>query len=222
MGSNKKAQAALEFLMTYGWAILVVLIVIAALGYFNVLNPTMLLPEKCTLPPGFKCEDHIFNLYTGSAVLKLNNARGQDAEITGIQIGNPGDANYCSIDTGSFPLSQVQTNGDLGVLLSNGESTEISVPCQSMVSSTGKQKTLFKVTWRQPGGESHTIDGDMVFRANTDPWPTADMCNTVSGAGLCADYQTIFPSSGNFKGFGCECMLHNAPSCSGYTHPPDC
>ena len=35
---NKKGQAALEFLMTYGWAILAAIIVIGALGsyfYFN-------------------------------------------------------------------------------------------------------------------------------------------------------------------------------------------
>ena len=49
MFMKKKAQAAMEFLMTYGWAILVVLIVIGALAYFGVLNPQNLLPEKCTL-----------------------------------------------------------------------------------------------------------------------------------------------------------------------------
>lgn len=36
---SKKSQAAMEFLMTYGWAILVALIVISALAYFGVLNP---------------------------------------------------------------------------------------------------------------------------------------------------------------------------------------
>lgn len=38
MYNNKKGQAALEFLMTYGWAILAAIIVIGALGsyfYFN-------------------------------------------------------------------------------------------------------------------------------------------------------------------------------------------
>lgn len=35
---NKKSQAAMEFLMTYGWAILVVLAAIAALAYFGVLK----------------------------------------------------------------------------------------------------------------------------------------------------------------------------------------
>ena len=51
MGS-KRAQAAMEFLMTYGWAILVVLAAIGALAYFGVLSPDRFLPEKCTLPSG--------------------------------------------------------------------------------------------------------------------------------------------------------------------------
>ncbi len=36
---SKKLQAAMEFLMTYGWAIFVVLAVIAAMAYFGVLSP---------------------------------------------------------------------------------------------------------------------------------------------------------------------------------------
>ena len=47
---KKKAQAAMEFLMTYGWAILVVLVVIGALAYFGVLSPKKLLPDKCLFP----------------------------------------------------------------------------------------------------------------------------------------------------------------------------
>ena len=42
----KKGQAAMEFLMTYGWAILIVLAAIGALAYFGVLSPNKLLPER--------------------------------------------------------------------------------------------------------------------------------------------------------------------------------
>ena len=54
---RKKAQAAMEFLMTYGWAILVVLAAIAALAYFGVLSPDRFLPSKCVFPSGFGCID---------------------------------------------------------------------------------------------------------------------------------------------------------------------
>ncbi|MBU0757967.1 MAG: hypothetical protein KKF44_07895 [Nanoarchaeota archaeon] len=45
---NRKGQAAMEFLMTYGWAILVVIAAIAALAYFGVLSPEKMLPERTT------------------------------------------------------------------------------------------------------------------------------------------------------------------------------
>ena len=49
---SKKSQQALEFLMTYGWAILVVLIAIGALAYFGVLKTPVWVecrenPDKC-------------------------------------------------------------------------------------------------------------------------------------------------------------------------------
>jgi hypothetical protein len=45
----KKSQAAMEFLMTYGWALLIILLVIAALAYFGMLNPERFLPDKVTV-----------------------------------------------------------------------------------------------------------------------------------------------------------------------------
>ena len=36
---NRKSQSAMEYLMTYGWAILVVLIALGALFYLGVFNP---------------------------------------------------------------------------------------------------------------------------------------------------------------------------------------
>ncbi|MBI4173702.1 MAG: hypothetical protein HY519_03195 [Candidatus Aenigmarchaeota archaeon] len=39
MGTTRKAQAAMEYLMTYGWAIIIIIIVAAALYYLNVFSP---------------------------------------------------------------------------------------------------------------------------------------------------------------------------------------
>lgn len=39
---HKKGQAAMEFLMTYGWAILAAIIAIGVLAYFGVFNPSRL------------------------------------------------------------------------------------------------------------------------------------------------------------------------------------
>jgi hypothetical protein len=52
---NKKAQIAMEFLMTYGWAILVVLIVLAALFFLGIFNPRV--SNTCIATAPFVCSD---------------------------------------------------------------------------------------------------------------------------------------------------------------------
>jgi len=81
MLKNRKSQAAMEFLMTYGWAILVVLIVIGALAYFGVLNPQRLLPERCTFPTGISCRDHIASASGENITLEILNGLGRDIKI---------------------------------------------------------------------------------------------------------------------------------------------
>ena len=46
---QKKSQNAMESIMTYGWVILVVIVVIAALVFFGVLDIDMLFPDKITV-----------------------------------------------------------------------------------------------------------------------------------------------------------------------------
>ena len=55
----RRGQAALEFLTTYGWALLVILVMVGAIAYFGILKPDTLLPERCQVSPGFTCEDYI-------------------------------------------------------------------------------------------------------------------------------------------------------------------
>jgi hypothetical protein len=57
---KKRGQAAMEFLMTYGWAILVLLGAIIALSNFGVLNPDNFRPNKCIFTGSARifCEDY--------------------------------------------------------------------------------------------------------------------------------------------------------------------
>lgn len=82
---RKKSQAALEFLSTYGWVILVVIAAVIALSYFGVLNPKTL-PKKCTIEAGIGCLD--FKVHEDSIILVLKNARGEDINVETISIGD--------------------------------------------------------------------------------------------------------------------------------------
>ena len=82
---NRKSQAAMEFLMTYGWAILVVLAAIAALAYFGVLSPEKFLPEKCILEPGLACIAH--KVEPTKTTLVITNSKGTTIKVTSITVG---------------------------------------------------------------------------------------------------------------------------------------
>ncbi|HIH05070.1 TPA: hypothetical protein HA281_01555 [Candidatus Woesearchaeota archaeon] len=134
MMMNKKGQAALEFLMTYGWAILVVLIAIGALAYFGVLSPSNLLPSKCTLQPGMVCADQ--KITPGQVTVVLKNGYGADITIHNVTLTSCG--NYASYGilkngvqasfvvncNGSQPLQGSRYNGVLNVSYTN-EDTEL-------------------------------------------------------------------------------------------------
>ena len=79
-----KAQAALEFLTTYGWAFLVILVMIGTLAYFGILNPSRILPNRCTFSSEFSCSDHL--LKADEVRVKLKNNLGEPIELTSVSL----------------------------------------------------------------------------------------------------------------------------------------
>ena len=97
---NRKAQGALEFLTTYGWAFLVILIMIGAMMYFGILNPDKFLPERCTTNTGFSCEEQ--NIVADSSETKITFVIKNNLPQT-IKLGS----------TGTLATSDISLNGDL-------------------------------------------------------------------------------------------------------------
>ena len=101
----------MEYLMTYGWAILVIIVVIAVLFYIGVLNPRNITPTSCTFPPGFSCATYKLNQSNGHMLLKLGHAVGRRIVITNISCtqysaGTPSAGNY------SLSANQSVNNGE--------------------------------------------------------------------------------------------------------------
>ena len=72
----KKGQAALEFLLTYGWAILAILVAVGALSYYGGFF-NGLLPNRCEVGPPFTCMEYKASS-NGEILLGLQNV-GDDA-----------------------------------------------------------------------------------------------------------------------------------------------
>ena len=102
---NNRSQAALEFLMTYGWAILVVLVAVGALAYFGVLSPDKFLPARCTLQAGIACLDHKVDNGgvggVGRVQVVLQNSLGYDISSITLKAGGCGTQTASDLANGA-------------------------------------------------------------------------------------------------------------------------
>lgn len=180
--TRKRGQAALEFLMTYGWAILVVLIVIGALAYFGVLNPTIMLPEKCTLQMGMYCKNHLI-LSDNSVYFELENGMGKGVILRKVNVS--GDFINCWADftipnNGSSTCSNPfygDFHGKKGLHIANGKSVIFNItefPCVggdtiftncTVLSRFGKTKSEIRIRWFYDDANelfTHTMKGELL------------------------------------------------------------
>ncbi len=105
---QRKGQSAMEFLMTYGWAILVVLIAIGALAYFGILNPAKFLPSQCALFPGISCST--FKVTGTVATFIIQNGAGSTLGDLNITISNPNQGNCGTITSTTANFSDGATS----------------------------------------------------------------------------------------------------------------
>jgi len=76
-----RGQAAIEYLTTYGWTLVAVLAVIAAI-YVIKSVPERPIPPECVLPPGFSCDN--FKLHGNNLTIYFANGFGHTVNITSI------------------------------------------------------------------------------------------------------------------------------------------
>lgn len=80
MKKKRRGQVALEFLMTYGWAFLIILVVIGAFVYFDVLDPSGYVPDSCRFPAGIGCIDAVAT--TNTVTIQLRNGMGTNLAVS--------------------------------------------------------------------------------------------------------------------------------------------
>jgi hypothetical protein len=76
-----KLQSAMEYLMTYSWAILVIALVLAALFALGLFNPGSVLSSQCILPAGLSCVN-VYMVSNGLVSINLLQATTTPINIT--------------------------------------------------------------------------------------------------------------------------------------------
>ncbi|MBU0533085.1 hypothetical protein KKB44_06350 [Candidatus Micrarchaeota archaeon] len=122
----KKGQAVMEYLITYGLALFVILVVLAIL--VAVVLPSLRAPETCQFTqPGFTCNQKAHVIVTDASnnvriLLQLDNGQGKAITLTGISC--------VTSSTGNVEKSNVEPLAS-AVLMAAGESVTVGDPLES-------------------------------------------------------------------------------------------
>ena len=160
----RKSQAALEFLTTYGWALLIILLMIGSLAYFGILSPSRLLPDRCNLGSEMKCLNSIIGeLDDGSGILRLKLKNNLPDQIIATSFETSSDS--------STPFGCTVT--PIGTTWASGEVKDIEfLGCNNKASGVvqgTKSKVSFKMKYyREKTSPAYQkeIDGEIYAAVN--------------------------------------------------------
>jgi hypothetical protein len=170
---GKKAQVAMESLMIYGVAILIVMLAIGGLIYFGVLDMGSMLPDKCTVTGAdFNCEAAVIGKTATSGLrFELKNNLGKNVQPLYIARCEETEANDkgallmsgttlcgtagCALGTTYFVKGTTTTQqiSSTGASLLNGELARVttSLYANTNVKTGGKVKVTCMGTYRVVG-----------------------------------------------------------------------
>ena len=202
----KKSQAAVEFMLTYGWAILGVLVVVAALAYFGVFNFSKYGDPYCNFGEQMKCEDSRLQ-GDGWISLRMRNNFGVPINITNVTVTSSyGIASFKMGGGGvTMNLEDPTVTWSTGPKINSGTLFEINTylkDSNANLAANNKVKFKVSITFRKFDSPNlHNITGEVM--------------STTVPAGACGDLirNCHFPSSG---GLYCERCVDDAnmPGCT--------
>ena len=146
---NKKSQAALEFLTTYAWAFLVILIMVGALAYFGVLSPSKLLPDRCNFGSEISCDKNrmkVDKTDTGPTMALTNNF-GTAVTIADIRVINSNTGGPCDGTT---------TPEDATIWPSGGTITLTATGCGTLIENEKIKFSLEIDYYAVAAGDTYT------------------------------------------------------------------
>ena len=138
---NKRGQAATEYLITYGWAFMAIIITVGALAYFGVINPSRFIPDRCSFGSQMECTD--FLLDENGVHMYLRNNYGKDIIIENITGLN--DKLTCTLQT-----------------IAAGDKREITCDVDPVLTKGSKKQIPMIIQFKRTDGTiSHNVTGEI-------------------------------------------------------------
>ena len=192
MSLNHKSQSALEYMMTYGWAILVIVIVAAVLYSLGIFSPSSSLSTTIT---GFS------NLGTVNAVclggtsftISMGDSTGYPINVTEINLTS----------------SSGKTTYSPNILIQPNSIQTVTVPSSSLCTSGARYSVSAVVSYLEPGQifpGPYTSTGTVAGTANSPPssatfYEPLNIANTQS-QGTSSPFQQMINVTSTSPGWG--------------------
>ena len=163
MKYNKKGQAALEFLTTYGWAFLIILVMIGALAYFGVLDPSQFISQRCQVSAPLSCDgqNYVVKATSPNVQLRVRNGLNEQLNITNMTVKSDADSTYYSCTSFSSLPNPIKIDGGVADINCTLNTTSTSL-------TEGKKKRIqFKIYYQQADGAGYTQVTNGEIYANT-------------------------------------------------------
>lgn len=124
-----RGQAAVEYLMTYGWAILALIAVLFILLTSGILSPSYLVAEECSFGTNLQCDAALFNEDDSTQLrFRLFNGFPYKIKITDVNLRTADGTQYFT----GFP-------SDIGEL-DSGENITLSATLSGVAVAEGSVK----------------------------------------------------------------------------------
>ena len=153
---SSRGQAAMEFLMTYGWALLVVILAIASLSFYFGFGNNLFVTETCLMGPGFACVDFVVD--EGSITIAVLNGLGDD--LISFYFSHPA----CSVQSASLSLKNGQkklftVTGCEGVFTEGDFVEDAPTFAYKTIDSSIEHTKAFSLSAIVAGGTSQSFGG---------------------------------------------------------------
>ncbi len=163
-----RGQAASEYLITYGWALLVLFIVISFVLATGMLSPASLISEECNIGPTLPC---IFQLYQDGSDLKLatniSNGFSYKIGIKDIKFTLEEDGREFIVQTSVLPVIESGGSARIDATLPNSSASKNSIK-KIKVEVTYYSCALEVNPSCDPAAANHILSGRIIGRVGGD------------------------------------------------------
>jgi hypothetical protein len=135
---DRKGEAT-DVLMTYGWAVLAVILALGILEYF-MLNPGRLVANSCTFGGPFNCNGANVNVGGSVVSIELGGGGGEIFDVTNISVAGCGDGG---------------SNSSVGIVRAN-DMKRVEIPCEGLIKDTTFKGDV-KISYKKLGSNLEQV-----------------------------------------------------------------